>query len=1207
MAAVERPPGGRGRRRRDDAHLGGGDDARARAVPAHEGRAALAFEGRSGLASLRSTLKALGAFESLRSRVDRARTLALDMAQPPSAGRRPRALSSRPSRHGSPVKRMNSAPRLGRGRSSSDAGRRRAAEVPGDAPPTTGANRRRDAAAAVRGPRGPEPVPVHDARRRRGPGPAGRRRRGGFDAALRGLHVGRAREACGVGLAGDGAAAASSCRRVDALVGVPVVGVDCGGGHCVAVTATGEAWAWGRDEHRQCGVVGPLEDVDGDAVLVPGRCAVPPDFRLSKEEHVVPLPEHRHAFHVVAGGDTPLRALPQASDGSLPAGGPAPKGRPFWADGATDLTKDGRKASRVDSFLARRRSATRPWTASRTCCPGRRCWLASFVAEDAPRCDDFLDDYDDDDDDGTRFDDVRFDARAFERCFAPLDARLARPLSSAAAALRAARTRRRKLALAIMAGATRLASAQRDARSPDAARCCVALSLARPTVVASNADDEGCAPPRSGRSALGSHGAKSPAKADDDPEQSGDDDSPSSPPRRRRGIGGARRDVLPGLGGGPGHGGAAVGHARVGAGARHRRGPAPARPRRDVRVAARRRHGRRASLRARLRRPLKFLVVARRARAALDGSLPSGDGVRLSASSDLALQLRGDASLDLMSGARDVVLDAPAALASAAFRENAVGALPKARGAFAAARRACLSMELLRRASRRHPGVPRSEVLESYRVPEVDALGVVIATPRHDDDDARRPRDQPRPQYGAGPGSLLVDFMRWRDAGAPRAGEVTGATASGKWYLSTFSFLAAPATKRELLAVDARRRQGEAGARATMMAPFVVGASLPYLVLRVPRSVLLATALAALAACPDGELKKELKVVFEGEAGVDEGGPRKEFFQLLVPQLFDPIVGMFARTATGAGDEIFFNAACDWYDTEFELAGLLVGLAVYNSVVLEVRLPRVAYKKLLAASPAANASWLADDDAARYTLDDLAELDDDLARGLRMLLAFEPPEDVRETFCRTLVDADPLAPASDGAVVDLVPGGSEIAVTAENRHAYVEALVDWRLRRSVAAQFDRFASGFWRVLSGSALERVVEPDELRVMVQGDEDGLDLTALRPVVVYEGFGDAPDGHPVVRALWAAVDALDEDGRRLFLMFTTGSKTAPMGGLGALRPPAHPAFRIQRAGPDSSNLPTSHTCFNTLLLPDYDPPDKVAHLLNIAIRECEGFGLQ
>ena len=108
-------------------------------------------------------------------------------------------------------------------------------------------------------------------------------------------------------------------------------------------------------------------------------------------------------------------------------------------------------------------------------------------------------------------------------------------------------------------------------------------------------------------------------------------------------------------------------------------------------------------------------------------------------------------------------------------------------------------------------------------------------------------------------------------------------------------------------------------------------------------------------------------------------------------------------------------------------------------------------------------------------------------------------------------------------------------------------------------------------------------------------------------YEGYGEAPRDHAVVRALWDAVRSLDDEGRRLFLMFVTGSKTAPMGGLGALRPPAHPAFRVQRAGPDSDNLPTAHTCFNTLLLPEYDPPAKLPRLLAMAIRECEGFGLQ
>ena len=159
------------------------------------------------------------------------------------------------------------------------------------------------------------------------------------------------------------------------------------------------------------------------------------------------------------------------------------------------------------------------------------------------------------------------------------------------------------------------------------------------------------------------------------------------------------------------------------------------------------------------------------------------------------------------------------------------------------------------------------------------------------------------------------------------------------------------------------------------------------------------------------------------------------------------------------------------------------------------------------------------------------------------------------------------------------------------------------------------------------------------MVQGDEAPLNWDALQDVCAYEGFGEvvgdvsppaegdgAPGGAdvdaaaaaarrarnprdvPVVKALWAAVAAFDDALQRDFLMFVTGSKTAPMGGLGALRPPAHASFKVQRAGPDSDALPTSHTCFNTLLLPEYDPPSKVSKLLEYAVREGhEGFALE
>lgn len=41
------------------------------------------------------------------------------------------------------------------------------------------------------------------------------------------------------------------------------------------------------------------------------------------------------------------------------------------------------------------------------------------------------------------------------------------------------------------------------------------------------------------------------------------------------------------------------------------------------------------------------------------------------------------------------------------------------------------------------------------------------------------------------------------------------------------------------------------------------------------------------------DLKKQLVVEFEGEQGIDEGGVSKEFFQLIVEEIFNPDFGEF--------------------------------------------------------------------------------------------------------------------------------------------------------------------------------------------------------------------------------------------------------------------------------------------------------------------------
>lgn len=44
------------------------------------------------------------------------------------------------------------------------------------------------------------------------------------------------------------------------------------------------------------------------------------------------------------------------------------------------------------------------------------------------------------------------------------------------------------------------------------------------------------------------------------------------------------------------------------------------------------------------------------------------------------------------------------------------------------------------------------------------------------------------------------------------------------------------------------------------------------------------------------DLKKQLFVEFEGEQGVDEGGVSKEFFQLVLEEIFNPDIGETLKT-----------------------------------------------------------------------------------------------------------------------------------------------------------------------------------------------------------------------------------------------------------------------------------------------------------------------
>ena len=72
---------------------------------------------------------------------------------------------------------------------------------------------------------------------------------------------------------------------------------------------------------------------------------------------------------------------------------------------------------------------------------------------------------------------------------------------------------------------------------------------------------------------------------------------------------------------------------------------------------------------------------------------------------------------------------------------------------------------------------------------------------------------------------------------------------------------------------------------------------------------------------------------------------QKEFFQLLLAEMYNPDFGMFVLDTDA--QTFWFSKTSFEANLQFELFGTVLGLAIYNNIILDVHFPVVLYKKLL--------------------------------------------------------------------------------------------------------------------------------------------------------------------------------------------------------------------------------------------------------------------
>ncbi|KAL9534696.1 putative E3 ubiquitin-protein ligase [Sphaerulina musiva] len=398
-----------------------------------------------------------------------------------------------------------------------------------------------------------------------------------------------------------------------------------------------------------------------------------------------------------------------------------------------------------------------------------------------------------------------------------------------------------------------------------------------------------------------------------------------------------------------------------------------------------------------------------------------------------------------------------------------------------------------------------------------------------------------------------------------------------------------------------------------------------YMLLYVSRSNLLKDTFDQLWQRRKSELRRPLRVRMgadELDIGHDLGGVQVEFFNIVCKHIFSEEAQMFTTDPqTGLS---YFTAGSLQPLYMFELFGLLLALAIYNGITLPVRLPGVLYHVLCDVELPQPLAMIEDawPTLARSLRSLLSEFVEDLeyafpleANGLRLSCLHVENRHALLTGGRSELCIHTASPSSSacGAMPDITdmehawPGwkltmstsaAEPPAVTPEHVEDYINAYSQWLCFDSVLPQLEAFIHGFRSsALIDSQTLSLLGPSHLQAYVEG-MDMLNIHDLKAAVRYDGY--VPT-QKYILAFWRVVASWPPEKQKLLLKFVTATERIPISGASSL------TFIIKRAYPETLQaLPTSSTCFGTLMLPRYPSTEIMAEKLSLALKfGAEGFG--
>uniref|UniRef100_A0A183BI21 HECT-type E3 ubiquitin transferase n=1 Tax=Globodera pallida TaxID=36090 RepID=A0A183BI21_GLOPA len=311
--------------------------------------------------------------------------------------------------------------------------------------------------------------------------------------------------------------------------------------------------------------------------------------------------------------------------------------------------------------------------------------------------------------------------------------------------------------------------------------------------------------------------------------------------------------------------------------------------------------------------------------------------------------------------------------------------------------------------------------------------------------------------------------------------------------------------------------------------------------IRVRRSHLFGDSFRELYRLRPNDWKARLYIIFEGEEGQDAGGLLRE-----------------------------------WY----AFVGRVIAKAIYDNKQLDCYFTRAFYKHIL-------------NKYVRYQ--DIESEDPDLFKSLEFLLNHAVEDLGTElSFC---VEVEEFGVRSTR---QLKENGLKTTVTDSNKQEYVHLMCQMKMTGSIRQQLNAFLEGFYEVIPKKLIS-IFNEQELELLISGLPD-IDVDDLCGNTEYKTYTRTS---PQIQWFWRALKAFEAEDKAKFLQFVTGTSKVPLQGFAHLEGMnGVQKFTIQKDTRSNNRLPSAHTCFNQLDLPEYPDYETLLKMLLLASREYKSY---